>query len=112
MMRSLGGAPPRASQTNLKDNLRTQHFFLACGCHPERDMEIAIASETVAIKARAQAAGQGPWFDRSSGTGAFLLRAVHVAWDHLRVPMDEFQIASEALQLFRAPRLFLAFAHS
>ena len=54
MMRSLGGAPPSASQTNLNDNLRTQHFFLACGCHPERDMEIAFTSETVAIKARAQ----------------------------------------------------------
>jgi NAD(P)H-flavin reductase/ferredoxin len=69
MMRSLGGAPPSASQTNLKDNLRTQHFFLACGCHPERDieiaicgcysepdMEIAIAWETAAIKARFQVA--------------------------------------------------------
>lgn len=54
MMLSLGGAPPSASQTNLKDNLRTQHFFLACGCHPERDMEIAFTSETVAIKARAE----------------------------------------------------------
>ena len=42
MMLSLGGAPPSASQTNLKDNLRTQHFFLACGCHPERDMDIAL----------------------------------------------------------------------
>jgi ferredoxin len=54
MMRSLGGAPPDASQTNLKDTLRIQHFFLACGCHPERDMEIALTSGTVAIKARAQ----------------------------------------------------------
>jgi ferredoxin len=33
MMRSLGGAPPSASQTNLRDTLRIQHFFLACGCH-------------------------------------------------------------------------------
>ncbi|MGH6849459.1 MAG: 2Fe-2S iron-sulfur cluster binding domain-containing protein [Methylocella sp.] len=57
MMRSLGGAPPKASQTNISDNLRTQHFFLACGCHPERDMQIAIASETVAIQARAQVTG-------------------------------------------------------
>ena len=57
MMRSLDGAPPSASQTNLTDNLRTQHFFLACGCHPERDMEIATASETVAIMARARVTG-------------------------------------------------------
>jgi ferredoxin-NADP reductase/ferredoxin len=54
MMRSLGGAPPSASQTNLRDTLRIQHFFLACGCHPERDMEIAFTSETVGIMARAQ----------------------------------------------------------
>ena len=54
MMRSLGGAPPSASQTNLRDTLRIQHFFLACGCHPERDMEIAFTSETVGIKARSQ----------------------------------------------------------
>ena len=58
MMLSLGGAPPGASQTNLKDNLRTQHFFLACGCHPERDMEIAFTSETVAIKTRAESLSQ------------------------------------------------------
>ena len=56
MMRSLGGAPPSASQTNLKDTLRSQHFFLACGCHPERDMEIAFTSETVEIKAQVQVA--------------------------------------------------------
>ncbi|MGH7888473.1 MAG: 2Fe-2S iron-sulfur cluster-binding protein, partial [Candidatus Binatia bacterium] len=54
MMRSLSGSPPEASQTNINDNLRTQHFFLACGCRPERDMEIAFTSETVAVKARAQ----------------------------------------------------------
>ncbi len=54
MMRSLGGAPPSASQTNLSDTLRTQDFFLACGCRPECDMEIVIASETVAIMAWAK----------------------------------------------------------
>jgi len=56
MMRSLSGPPPSDAQTNLKEVLRVQHFFLACGCRPERDMEIAPAEETIAVQATATVA--------------------------------------------------------
>ncbi|MGR9101132.1 MAG: 2Fe-2S iron-sulfur cluster-binding protein [Gammaproteobacteria bacterium] len=47
MMRALNGTPPHASQKNLKETLRMQNNFLACGCVPERDMEIALPNETL-----------------------------------------------------------------
>jgi ferredoxin-NADP reductase/ferredoxin len=47
IMRSLNGAPPPASQVNLKESLRLQKCFLACGCYPERDMEIALPQESI-----------------------------------------------------------------
>jgi ferredoxin-NADP reductase/ferredoxin len=47
VMRSLNGAPPPASQVNLKESLRLQNSFLACGCYPERDMEIALPQESI-----------------------------------------------------------------
>ena len=56
MMRSLNGPPPSDAQTNLKEVLKVQHFFLACGCRPERDMEIALAEETIAVQATARVA--------------------------------------------------------
>ena len=56
MMRSLNGPPPADAQTNLKDALKVQHFFLACGCRPERDMEIALVEETIKVQATAKVA--------------------------------------------------------
>jgi ferredoxin-NADP reductase/ferredoxin len=56
MMRSLNGPAPSDAQTNLKDALKAQHFFLACGCRPDRDMEIALAQETIAVQATARVA--------------------------------------------------------
>jgi NAD(P)H-flavin reductase/ferredoxin len=47
IMRSLNGAPPPASQVNLKETLRLQNSFLACGCYPECDMEIAMPQESI-----------------------------------------------------------------
>jgi ferredoxin-NADP reductase/ferredoxin len=54
MMRSLSGPPPSDAQINLKEALKIQHFFLACGCRPERDMEIALADEIIAVQATAR----------------------------------------------------------
>ena len=45
MMRSLNGTPPAKSQQNLKETLQLQNNFLACGCIPQRDMEIAMPNE-------------------------------------------------------------------
>jgi ferredoxin-NADP reductase len=47
MMRSLNGTPPVKSQQNLKETLQLQNNFLACGCIPLKDMEIALSHETL-----------------------------------------------------------------
>jgi ferredoxin-NADP reductase/ferredoxin len=60
MMRSLGGPPPAHAQTNLKDAFKLQHLFLACGCFPERDMEIALAEEAITVQATAEVAELNP----------------------------------------------------
>ncbi len=50
MMRSLDGPPPSAAQINLKEVLKKQNFFLACGCLPDHDMEIALAEESITVQ--------------------------------------------------------------
>ncbi len=58
MMRSLDTPPPVSSQVGLKDTLQKQKYFLACVCHPEQDMTVALPSqqgasvEAVVIKKR------------------------------------------------------------
>src|ERR1700739_701642 len=54
IMRSLSGAPPPASQLNLKETLRLQNSFFACGCYPERDMEIALPQESIVHQVSAE----------------------------------------------------------
>ncbi len=54
LMRSLNGPPPPDSQTNLKAMLKTQNYFLACGCLPERDMELSLPQEAVTVEAPAK----------------------------------------------------------
>ena len=54
VMRCLDGAPPQASQANLKEPLRSQNSFLACGCYPERDMEIALPKRPVIRQVRSE----------------------------------------------------------
>jgi len=44
LTRALKGNPPVASQKGLKDTLAAQHYFLACICKPEEDLEIGLAS--------------------------------------------------------------------
>ncbi|MGZ5045520.1 MAG: 2Fe-2S iron-sulfur cluster-binding protein, partial [Methylobacter sp.] len=41
-MRSLDSSPPASAQTGLKDTLQKQNYFLACICHPEQDMAVAL----------------------------------------------------------------------
>lgn len=45
LMRCLDGAPPPESQAPLKETLRVQNYFLACGCRPTADMTLALPSE-------------------------------------------------------------------
>lgn len=46
MVRSLDAPPPPASQTGLKDTLKSHHHFLACQCHPEQDMTIKLPDQS------------------------------------------------------------------
>ncbi len=45
LMRSIDAAPPESAQAGLKDTLQTQNFFLACVCHPEQDMTVALPNQ-------------------------------------------------------------------
>jgi NAD(P)H-flavin reductase/ferredoxin len=38
--------PPVASQIGLKDTQKKQHYFLACQCYPEHDMEIILPDQS------------------------------------------------------------------
>ena len=48
LMRSTGVPPPEASQAGLKDSLKLQNYFLACVCHPEQDLHVALPDEAQA----------------------------------------------------------------
>jgi ferredoxin-NADP reductase/ferredoxin len=45
LMRSLDNPPPVSAQTGLKDTLQKQNYFLACVCHPEQDMTVALPDQ-------------------------------------------------------------------
>ncbi|MGR9054270.1 MAG: 2Fe-2S iron-sulfur cluster binding domain-containing protein [Gammaproteobacteria bacterium] len=54
MMRCLNGSPPAASQVNMKPMLVMQNNFLACGCYPASDMEIALPTESISHQVAAE----------------------------------------------------------
>lgn len=45
LMRSLDNSPPVSAQNGLKDTLQKQNYFLACICHPEQDMTVALPNQ-------------------------------------------------------------------
>ena len=45
LMRSLDKSPPVSAQAGLKDTLQKQNYFLACLCHPEQDMTVALPNQ-------------------------------------------------------------------
>jgi NAD(P)H-flavin reductase/ferredoxin len=49
LMRSLDNPPPESAQLGLKDTLQKQNYFLACICHPEQDMNIALPNQQGAM---------------------------------------------------------------
>ena len=49
LMRSLDTTPPVSAQAGLKDTLQKQNYFLACLCHPEQDMTIALPEQQGAL---------------------------------------------------------------
>ncbi len=49
MVRSLQGTPPAAAQKGLKDVLQHQNYFLACLCHPHKDMSISLGAPTASF---------------------------------------------------------------
>jgi len=46
MLRCTDGSPPKESQNNLKDTLKSQNYFLACCCVPEHDMAIRLPDQS------------------------------------------------------------------
>jgi NAD(P)H-flavin reductase len=44
-MRSIDNPPPVSAQVGLKDTLQKQNYFLACVCHPEQDMTVALPNQ-------------------------------------------------------------------
>ncbi|ADE12602.1 2Fe-2S iron-sulfur cluster-binding protein [Sideroxydans lithotrophicus] len=42
LMQAVKGKVPASAQAGLKSTLVAQNFFLACACHPEEDIEIAL----------------------------------------------------------------------
>jgi NAD(P)H-flavin reductase/ferredoxin len=43
IMQAVSGNVPEKAQAGLKDTLIAQHYFLACACHPEEDIEIILS---------------------------------------------------------------------
>lgn len=46
MLKNVNGAPPKRSQTGLRDELRALGYFLPCTCIPESEMEIEAPRES------------------------------------------------------------------
>jgi len=46
MVRCTDGKPTESSQSNLKDTLKSQNYFLACCCVPEQDMTIRLPDQS------------------------------------------------------------------
>ncbi|MDR0481437.1 MAG: 2Fe-2S iron-sulfur cluster binding domain-containing protein [Gallionellaceae bacterium] len=51
MMRAVSGTVPERAQAGLKDTLAAQHYFLACVCHPENDLEVTLAGDALKVEA-------------------------------------------------------------
>ncbi len=45
LMRSLDNPPPESAQIGIKHTLQAQNYFLACVCHPEQDMTVALPNQ-------------------------------------------------------------------
>jgi len=48
MMQAVQGSVPREAQVGLKPTLVAQNHFLACVCHPQQDIEIALPKTAIA----------------------------------------------------------------
>lgn len=46
MAKCVSGRPPEKSQSDLKDTLRSQNYFLSCLCVPEQDMDIRLPEQS------------------------------------------------------------------
>ncbi len=54
LVRATKGEPAAAAQKDLKPTLAAQHYFLACLCKPQQDLEIALASDDINPRITAQ----------------------------------------------------------
>jgi CDP-4-dehydro-6-deoxyglucose reductase, E3 len=52
LVRAAKGTVPAAAQNGIRDTLREQHYFLACICEPEGDLEISLV-ESALVRHRA-----------------------------------------------------------
>jgi NAD(P)H-flavin reductase/ferredoxin len=42
LLQARSGVPPESSQSGLQEDLRLEHYFLACLCYPEEDLEVSL----------------------------------------------------------------------
>lgn len=63
MMRATRGTPPPEAQKGIKAALRERNFFLACGCKPTEDMDIALPSDEDAPQTSVIVIGKTPLND-------------------------------------------------
>ena len=47
LMQATHGRPPARAQQGLKDTLQVQHYFMACVCLPEEDLEVVLAGADI-----------------------------------------------------------------
>lgn len=56
LMRAVKGCIPKQAQAGIKPTLALQNYFLACACHPQEDIEVALP-EYNAVKLEATVSG-------------------------------------------------------
>ena len=42
LMRAVNSEPPPSSQKGLKESLKSQNYFLACSCYPQKELEVVL----------------------------------------------------------------------
>lgn len=60
LMQATHGKPPAAAQKGLKPTIAAQNYFLACVCHPEEDMEVAVPGEEISLRVPARLVSRTP----------------------------------------------------
>ncbi len=63
LMQGIRGKPPALAQQGLKDTLQVQHYFMACVCVPEEEMEVVLAGADITHLLEVEVLGKEPLSD-------------------------------------------------